>query len=65
MIIGIDHGYGYVKTVHSSFVAGVTPFGVEPPLLDRVLKYDGKYYIIGGERQGVQRLKTETQTTTL
>ena len=49
MIIGIDHGFGYVKTVHSSFLAGVEPFGVEPPLKNRALKYEGKYYILGGK----------------
>ena len=61
MIIGVDHGFGYIKTVHSSFVAGVTPFGVEPPLKHSVLKYDGKYYVLGGERQGVQRSKVDNE----
>lgn len=61
MIIGVDHGFGYIKTVHSSFVAGVTPFGVEPPLKNNVLKYDGKYYVLGGERQGVQRSKVDNE----
>lgn len=61
MIIGIDHGFGYVKTVHSSFLAGVEPFGVEPPLKNRALKYEGKYYILGGKRQSVQRIKTTNE----
>lgn len=61
MIIGVDHGFGYIKTVHSSFVSGVTPFGVEPPLKHNVLKYNGKYYVLGGERQGVQRSKVANE----
>lgn len=56
--IGIDHGYGYIKTVHAAFEAGVGVYGTEPPLLTRVVKYNGKYYALGGGRQKVKPKKT-------
>lgn len=55
MIIGIDHGFGYIKTAHSSFAVNVREWSVEPPLKNRVLKYEGKYYTFGADRQNVQR----------
>lgn len=58
MIIGIDHGYGYMKTAHSNFVTGITPFSHEPPFSKGVLKYDGKYYALGHDRMGVKKAKT-------
>lgn len=58
MIIGIDHGYGYVKTANANFVTGVTPYSDEPPLSKGVLKYEGKYYALGHERMGVKKSKT-------
>ena len=63
MIIGLDHGFGYIKTAHSSFAVNVKEWSVEPPLKTRVLKYDGKYYTFGADRQNVQRdSKVKTPT---
>lgn len=58
-IIGIDHGYGYIKTAHSCFLSGVSEFTVEPPFSHQCLVWQGKYYICGEERQGYKVLKTE------
>jgi len=64
MIIAIDHGFGLIKTVHTSFPVNITPWGkVAPPLLTRVLEYDGEYYAIGSERQSVSKdNKTDNPT---
>ena len=58
MIIGIDHGYGMVKTVSDLFVTGLASFDKQPPSMEHTLFYGGKYYTVGGTRQPVQS-KTE------
>ncbi len=62
-IIGIDHGFGYMKTAHSVFTVNVTPWDdVEPPLRNKVLKYEGKYYCFGQDRKrGSKVSKTKNQ----
>ena len=51
-IIGIDHGYGNLKTVNGSFPANVLPFDQEPIHAQDLLVYGGKYYVIGsGHRE--------------
>ncbi len=50
VIYGIDHGFGRMKTATSNFVAGVKEYDSELPYTDGVLKYDGKWYAIGGDR---------------
>lgn len=47
LIIGIDHGYGNIKTPHSCFKTGVTVFEKKPVFTSDLLAYDGKYYVIG------------------
>ncbi len=47
MIIGIDHGYGNIKTAHHCFKSGITAYDKEPTFKDNMLVYDNKYYIIG------------------
>ena len=58
MNIGIDHGYGMIKTVSDMFVAGLAVFDKQPPSMENTLYYGGKYYTVGGSRQPVQS-KTE------
>ena len=50
-IIGIDHGYGNIKTENSCFPAGVTVSDVEPTFKENLLVWNGKYYIIGAEHK--------------
>ena len=51
-IIGIDHGYGNLKTVSGIFSASVLPFDQEPIHAQDLLVYGGKYYVIGsGHRE--------------
>ena len=47
VIIGIDHGYGNIKTANHTFKAGVAAFDSEPVFQTNMLTYDGKYYLVG------------------
>ena len=57
MIIGIDHGYGYIKTVNTVMSASAARFDTEPPLLKNVVKYGDAYYALGGDRHPVKESK--------
>ncbi len=46
-IIGIDHGYGNLKTANTFTPSGVKIHESEPPFKKDVLEYDGKYICIG------------------
>ena len=46
-IIGIDHGYGNIKTANCCFPTGVTGYDSEPLFTRNMLIYDGRYYLIG------------------
>lgn len=48
IIIGIDHGYGNIKTAHTCFRTGVTSHDREPTFKNDLLIYENKYYTIGG-----------------
>ena len=48
VVIGIDHGYGNMKTAHCCFRTGIMPIdGNEPVFSSDILTYDGKSYVIG------------------
>ena len=51
VIIGLDHGFGNVKTAHTCFQAGVTKHEKEPTFKSNMLFYDGWYYTIGEEHK--------------
>lgn len=59
MVIAIDHGYGYVKTKNSVFGASVAHFDNQPPLLQRTVKLEGKYYTVGSIPEGLAGNKTQ------
>lgn len=46
-IIGIDHGYGNIKTANCCFPTGVVVSDTEPTFKQDLLVYEGKYYQIG------------------
>ena len=48
IIIGIDHGYGNIKTAYTCFRTGVTSHDREPTFKNDLLIYENKYYTIGG-----------------
>ena len=56
--IGVDHGYAAMKTAHCSFPSGLAEYEHEPYTQKNVLRYDGKYYVIGSGRQPLQKDKT-------
>ena len=43
VIIGLDHGYGNMKTAHACFQTGVTRHEKEPTFKSNLLFYDGWY----------------------
>ena len=51
IIIGIDHGYGNIKTAHCCFKTGVAAYDKEPTFKSNLLIYEGKYYLIGEEHK--------------
>lgn len=46
-IIGIDHGYGNIKTENHCFRTGIAGYDSEPLFTKDMLVYDGRYYLIG------------------
>jgi plasmid segregation protein ParM len=46
-IIGIDHGYGNMKTANFCFKTGIAAYDSEPLFTKDMLVYDGRYYLIG------------------
>ena len=47
VIIGIDHGYGNIKTANHIFRTGVAMSDTEPVFGTNVLFYNNRYYLIG------------------
>ena len=60
-VIGVDHGYAAMKTVHGSFPSGLVAYEHEPYTQKDVLEYDGMYYVVGSGRQPLQKDKTRTE----
>ncbi len=57
-IIGIDHGYGNLKTANTVTSSGVKVYDYEPPFKKDVLEYDGKYICIGENHKSFTADKT-------
>ena len=53
-VIGIDHGWSGMKTVHEVFTSGCKEISTEPAFTENLLEFGGKYYKIGKgvENQG-------------
>ena len=47
VIVGIDHGYGNIKTANTVTPTGITKLDAEPTFSKGVLFYEGSYYLIG------------------
>ena len=61
-IIGIDHGYGNIKTANHIFKTGVAVFETEPVFQTNMLTYEGKYYLIGeGHKEYSAEKNTDEQ----
>ena len=46
-IIGVDHGYGNIKTANCCFPTGIAGYDAEPLFTREMLVYEGRYYLIG------------------
>ncbi len=46
-IIGVDHGYGNIKTANHIFRTGIAGYDHEPLFTGDMLVYGGRYYVIG------------------
>ena len=57
--IGLDHGYGNIKTAHRVFTTGVEAYDEEPIVSTNFVKYRDKYYVIGESHLVYQGNKTE------
>ena len=58
MILGIDHGYGMMKTANTMFTTGLTEYEKEPYTSQNVVQLNGKYYVCGSGRQSLIKDKT-------
>lgn len=61
LIIGIDHGYGNMKTAHRVFKSGVDAMEEEPIVSKNYIKYENKYYVIGESHLTYQGDKTQSE----
>ena len=61
IIIGIDHGYGNIKTANCCFKTGVASFDKEPTFKSNLLVYEGRYYLIGEEHKEFCAEKTQDE----
>lgn len=59
-VIGIDHGFGYTKTVSTIVKSGVKECEMEPAFLNSVVELKGKFYIVGEKRRSYIPDKTQT-----
>ena len=50
-IMGIDHGYGNIKTARTIFPSSAIKSNSEPAYSNDFLEYDGAYYLLGEERK--------------
>lgn len=57
-IIGIDHGYGNLKTANTVTASGVKVHDNEPPFKKELLEYDGKFICIGENHKSFTADKT-------
>lgn len=60
-IIGIDHGYGNIKTANHCFKTGIRAYDSEPLFTRDMLVYNGMYYLIGeGHKEFIpEKIKDE------
>ena len=59
-IIGVDHGYGNIKTANHIFKAGIAGYDHEPLFTNDMLVYGGRYYVIGeGHKEFVPQKQSD------
>ncbi len=63
IILGVDNGYGNVKTAHRVFPTGIMKCNSEPVLSKEYIEYEGAFYVIGEGRKGFIADKQEDDDT--
>ena len=59
-IIGVDHGYGNIKTANHVFRTGIAGYDHEPLFTGDMLVYGGRYYVIGeGHKEFVPQKQSD------
>ena len=61
IIVGVDHGYGNMKTAHRVFRTGVECMEEEPIVSKNFVKYKSKFYVIGESHLVYQGNKTDSE----
>ena len=61
IVIGIDHGFGQIKTAHTCFKTGVTVHDKEPTFKGDFLIYEDRYYTIGEDHKTFLPNKAQDQ----
>ena len=63
-IIGVDHGYGNIKTANHCFKTGILGYDSEPLFTGDMLTYNGRYYLIGEGHKELSQRKSRMRTIT-
>ena len=50
-IIGVDHGYGNIKTANTVTPTGITAYNAEPAFSGNILEYEDVYYRVGEDHK--------------
>lgn len=61
IIIGVDHGYGYMKTAGTIMKSGIEEYPVKPPFLEDILEADRRVFVVGQIRNEHTADKTVTK----
>ena len=61
IIIGVDHGYGNMKTAHRALRTGVECMEEEPIVSKNFVRYKDKFYVIGESHLVYQGNKTDSE----
>ena len=59
LIIGVDNGYGNMKTARRCFKTAIAKYDSAPVLSRDYIEYDGGYYVIG---EGIKGFVADKQT---
>lgn len=57
LVIGVDHGFGNMKTKNKCFTSGLKRMVAKPPICKNTLYYSGQWYVVGGERLMIKDTK--------
>lgn len=59
IVVGIDHGYGNIKTAGTVTKAGIKEYPTKPVLTSNVLEMNDRFYVLGEDHKSFKSDKTE------